>query len=139
MNRRRSRGQALVEMALILPILLIMFMGIWDFGRAIFSYNQTSNAARDAIRAAVVNQDATVVRTKALAASSGLVASDVTVTGPTFSPCTAASPVIGCLVTVTVSYQWSPITPIIGNIVPGLSLSTTTSMPIERVYSNPTP
>ena len=46
--RRRvgKRGQALVEFALVLPILLFMLMGIVDFGRALFTYGQLSSQLR---------------------------------------------------------------------------------------------
>ena len=45
MRRRSERGQSLVETALVLPILLIILMGIFDFGQAI-AYNAVSNSAR---------------------------------------------------------------------------------------------
>src|SRR3954451_20440555 len=53
---RSGRGQALVEFALVLPILLLMIFGIVDAGRLIFTYNTISNAARDGARVAIVNQ-----------------------------------------------------------------------------------
>ena len=56
-RRDRTRGQSLVEFALILPILLILMLGIVDFGRAIFAYNAVSNGARSGARVAIVNQD----------------------------------------------------------------------------------
>jgi Flp pilus assembly protein TadG len=52
--RRRSRGQALVEFALILPIFLIFVLGVIDGGRAIFAYNQMSQISRDVARVASV-------------------------------------------------------------------------------------
>jgi Flp pilus assembly protein TadG len=44
----RSRGQALVEFALILPVLLLLLVITLDFGRLFFSYIQITNAAREA-------------------------------------------------------------------------------------------
>ena len=52
--RRKSRGQTLVEFALILPIFVLLLVGIFDFGRAIYAYNTISNAAREAVRVAIV-------------------------------------------------------------------------------------
>ncbi len=47
-NRRHpSHGQALVEFALILPVLMLMFVIAIDFGRLFFSYVQIHNAARE--------------------------------------------------------------------------------------------
>jgi Flp pilus assembly protein TadG len=58
--RREERGQALVEFALILPILLIMVLGIIDFGRAWNLQQTITQAAREAARAAAVdNQEVT--------------------------------------------------------------------------------
>jgi Flp pilus assembly protein TadG len=46
----KSRGQSLMEFALTLPILLFVTMGIFDFGRALFTYAQASNALRNGLR-----------------------------------------------------------------------------------------
>jgi hypothetical protein len=48
-------GQALVEFALVLPILLLVAVGIMDFGRALFVYSEVSNASREAVRYAAVD------------------------------------------------------------------------------------
>src|SRR5712664_2367906 len=45
---RRSRGQALVEFALIVPVMLLLLLIAIDFGRLFFSYVQIHNAAREA-------------------------------------------------------------------------------------------
>ena len=45
----------MVEFALVLPILLLLAVGIMDFGRALFVYSEVSNAAREAVRYAAVN------------------------------------------------------------------------------------
>ena len=47
MKSTRERGQALVEMALLLPILLLITMGAIDFGRLYFAYTSIANAARE--------------------------------------------------------------------------------------------
>ena len=52
MNRRR--GQGLVEFALVMPILLFMIMGIFDFSRLFTTYAVTSNSLRTALRLAEV-------------------------------------------------------------------------------------
>lgn len=52
MNRRR--GQGLVEFALVMPILLFMIMGIFDFSRLFITYAVTSNSLRTALRLAEV-------------------------------------------------------------------------------------
>lgn len=49
--RPRSRGQALVEFALILPVFLLLLVIAIDFGRLFFTYIQINNAAREAASA----------------------------------------------------------------------------------------
>jgi hypothetical protein len=46
----KSRGQGLIEFALILPVLLFIIMGIIDFGRILFIYGMASNSLRTALR-----------------------------------------------------------------------------------------
>ncbi len=55
MNRRRDRGQALLEFAVILPVFLTMFFGIVDFGRVVWANNSLTNAASEAARYAIVH------------------------------------------------------------------------------------
>jgi Flp pilus assembly protein TadG len=47
---RRERGAVAVEMAIILPLLLLVVGGIVDFGRAAFTQNVVTNAAREGAR-----------------------------------------------------------------------------------------
>jgi Flp pilus assembly protein TadG len=53
---RRSRGQAMVEFTLILPMLLLLILGIYQFGQAYADYIQVTNAARDGGRKALVSR-----------------------------------------------------------------------------------
>lgn len=54
-------GQALVEMALVLPILLMLMFGIIEFGRVYASYLMVNHASREGARAASVGMDDTEV------------------------------------------------------------------------------
>lgn len=45
-----QRGVALVELALILPLLLILTFITTEFGRAMFEYNAVTKSTRDAVR-----------------------------------------------------------------------------------------
>jgi TadE-like protein len=47
---RRSRGQSLVEFALLSPVLILLVMGLLDLGRAYYFEVVTTDAARDAAR-----------------------------------------------------------------------------------------
>jgi Flp pilus assembly protein TadG len=54
---RAERGTAMVEMALVLPILLFLALGIVDFGRAINYWNDVNQIAADGARFAAVNNN----------------------------------------------------------------------------------
>lgn len=49
-----NRGQALVEFALVLPLLLLLVFGIVEFGRYLFLKNTATNGARQGARQAAV-------------------------------------------------------------------------------------
>ncbi|MFN8546277.1 MAG: TadE family protein [Candidatus Binatia bacterium] len=52
--RRRPRGQAIVEMGIVLVLLVTLIMGIVEFGRAFMIANMITHATRDAARAAAI-------------------------------------------------------------------------------------
>lgn len=49
------RGAAMVEMALVLPVFMMVALGIIEFGRALWVANMVTNAAREATRSAVLD------------------------------------------------------------------------------------
>lgn len=51
---RRGRGQALIEMALVVVLFATLTMGVIEFGRAWMIGNMITHAARDGARAAAV-------------------------------------------------------------------------------------
>ncbi len=150
-----SRGQALVEFALVAMLFLTILFAVVDFGRAIYAYNTVSNAARQAARLAIVDQAAADVTAKAIdtAPALGLGSGNVhfcvydqstaswiasaghqpTCPGGPQPPSCASPYQIGCSVVVTVTAPWSPITPVIGNVVGPLTLSSTSIETIEYV------
>ena len=102
----RRGGQALVEFALVLPFLLLLIMGIFEFGRAYNAFEVVTDAAREATRRAVVDDtvSSTTIQGIAIAAlgRAGLTANSgmVTVT-PALPAHTAGSPV-----TVRINYPF---------------------------------
>ena len=52
-GRKRQRSQALIEFALVSPVLLLLLFGVIDIGRAIFYYDTLNHAAREGARVAV--------------------------------------------------------------------------------------
>lgn len=157
-NPARKRGQALVEFALVFPLLLLMLFGIIDAGRLIYTYNTVANAARNGARVAIVNQSTAGTDTcdttqptawpTGCATSSGialgLTATDVSVDyrDPTDTgPCaTSGNPLtIGCIAVVKVTGRFQPLTPVIGQLIGPVSLTSTAKIPVERVCTNPPP
>lgn len=49
-NHRQERGAALIELALIMPLLLLLTFITTEFGRAMYEYNSVVKATRDAVR-----------------------------------------------------------------------------------------
>jgi len=64
-KRLGESGQALVEFAIVAPILLLLVLGIVDFGRAFFTYHVLVDAAREGGRVAVVANTTTTIDTVA--------------------------------------------------------------------------
>lgn len=122
----RARGQALVEMALVLPVFLLLFVGLFDLGSAVFSYNSLTNAAREGARLAIVNQDqaSIVKRAEEQIAVAEIDSPNVTVgfyhdtsdgKPDTSRPC--SPPAVGCLAVVTFETTYHPFTPVIGQMM----------------------
>jgi hypothetical protein len=59
-RNRNDRGQALVEFALVAPILILLVLGMVDFARAWNAYQVITDAAREAARIAVIDNPATM-------------------------------------------------------------------------------
>lgn len=54
-SRRRRRGAAVVEFAIIVPIFFLMVFGMIEFGRMVMVHQLLSGAAREGARQAIVN------------------------------------------------------------------------------------
>jgi len=145
-NRRRFRGQSLVEFALVLPVMLIVIMFGVDFGRAFLGWVNLQNASRLGANYASLHPDANwgsagdADRIKYTA----LINNDVgttncpltAVTMPTFSGTT-----IGSNTTVVLSCSFKFLTPFISNFWPsGLTMSASSVFHVRSgTYSNTAP
>jgi Flp pilus assembly protein TadG len=155
-SRRRSdhtRGQALVEFAIVFPIFLVILCAIMYFGFLLYSKMTVINAAREGARAAIIVTDKTTIpvlapqRAQSAAAGAGLgiTTSQVTVTcvaiksvgSCNFS--TATSSKSGDAVNVTVTYPFGNPIPLhlalLGNVIIDLpnsiNLTSTVQMVLE--------
>ncbi|NJD27681.1 MAG: pilus assembly protein [Chloroflexi bacterium] len=159
-HRRASEGQALVEFALIFPLIALLVFGFIDVGRAVFTHNTLTNAAREAARVAAVSQidpasapwnciankpvetpasPNWTFRGCAIAAGAtiGVQGADVSISyaapPSTTLECNSVRNV-GCIASVTVVTTFVPITPIAGSIIGSIAMSATSQMPIERTF-----
>jgi Flp pilus assembly protein TadG len=80
-----SRGQAMIEFALVLPILLLVVFGATEFGRAWMAMNVLTHAAREGCRIAVVTEPDIVAvnaRITELCTASKVTPTNISVIGP---------------------------------------------------------
>jgi Flp pilus assembly protein TadG len=153
----RSRGQSLVEFALVFPIMILLIAGFFEIGRAVFAFNTIANAARQGARVATVNQIADVtecdeswpiddpyqphwsIRGCAILAAKtlGIGTSNVSVSyEPPPDTTLTCSPTlhVGCIADVTVTYHYTVSTPFVNLLIGPITMSQTSAMPVERVF-----
>jgi Flp pilus assembly protein TadG len=156
MPRRRSRGQAMVEFALLSGLLFLLVMGIFDFGRAIAIYINIAEAAHEGARQLVLRSnyastppDSVIINaTLAKIGGGGMVLTeDPCLSNPT--PCTSPSwPTTvntgyiwitpnrttgNHMVTVRVTYLYAPMTGMISNLT-GASFMMTAGSSMRAEY-----
>jgi len=130
---RGEGGQAIVELALILPILVTLIFGALDVGRLFNAQIVLTQAAREGARvaAAECTLNATTCASDVTAhVHSALTGLNVASSTVTLSPGPYVS---GAAVTVQVHYVISFITPYIGALIPGspFTLTGATTMRLE--------
>jgi len=107
-NRKRQRGSVMVEMALVLPVMLLLILGGIDLDLMVTAKSAVNYVASETARCAAHNTGC-VPTTFAQDSATGLglkgtlgVLASPNCPPPTGLPCTA---------TVTINYSWSPISP----------------------------
>jgi len=132
---RRAQGQSLVEIALVLPALLILFLGIAEVGFLLYAHVQVANSAREGARYGSLCRlnnncktdggvDLTDVVETAVFAEAQPLKMDGSNTVVTVEPASLTSlPAVGTPITVTVSYNHT--LPFVSNIVPMFPAETT--------------
>jgi Flp pilus assembly protein TadG len=143
---RTQRGQSLVEFALILPVIVMIVFGLFDLGRGVFAFNTVAQAARQATRTAIVDQNESRVKAVAIAAAPtlGLTNSNITVCfktddstqtncNSTTDNCPESTRTIGCVAIVSVSLSYAPMTPVLSTLFSSIPIASTSIQPIEYV------
>ncbi|MCP3975305.1 MAG: pilus assembly protein [bacterium] len=107
---RRSdgeRGAALIEAAILMPLVIMLIFGLIAFGRAYNAKVTATHAAREGVRVLAVTGDNTAGETAASNAAAGLDVSNLTVSS---TACTPGDPT-----TLTVNYVFTYQIPVFGD------------------------
>ena len=129
---RSSLGQSIAEFALVIPVVLLLLAGLFDLGRLVYAYNTVSEAARYGARLAIVNQSPTAIQT--VAAQHGVALGiPVACTSGNAGVCVGFSrSTSACIASVTVTYKFGAITPLVDQLVGPITVASTSKMPIEN-------
>lgn len=123
-REREDGGQAAVELALVLPLVVLLLLGLVQLGLLVRDQILVVHAAREAAREAAVDPAAEAPR-KAAAASSTLDEGRLTVTA-------SGRGAAGSRVTVEVAYRAPTAVPIVGAALGDLTLRASATMRVER-------
>lgn len=121
MNHRRDRewGAAMVEFAIILPILLLLILGMVEFSRAYNAQITLTQASREGVRVLAITQgDQAVKEAEAIAATEYVAATSLDVSRLTVTPtaCNAGDPT-----SLTAAYPFTYDIPLWGTATINLS------------------
>lgn len=123
-----KKGQSLVEMALILPIIILLLMGMVEFTRIFGSYLLITHASREGARMASIGKSDTVIVDSVKDKVNVLNVSDLQIT-LTPDESTRRS---GDDVKVSVKYKVIIYAPVISSIIPNpLEMEANTYMRVE--------
>jgi len=157
-KRARSRGQGLVEFAIVFPLFVLMLFALFDIGRAVFAYNEITGSAREGARLALVNQDVATIKTRITAQSTGTAVNSCVYfldSAATYTTCTqgttppasgllcpipggpSTTPSVGCIAHIEVWTDYAPLTPVISNLIGSFRLTANSQSAIEFVCPNP--
>ena len=123
--RKSEHGAALIEAALVIPILLLLVLGVVDFGFMVNRGTLINNAAREGAREAIFGSSESEIEARVRDAASSLEQTDLTVTvtckDSDGTPCpgvnydTEWEPGGTAIVTVDYAYHYiTPITNLVG-------------------------
>ena len=123
-RERGDGGQASVELALVLPLVMMLLLAVVQIGLLVRDQILVVHAAREAVREAAVDPAADAPRRAALA-SSTLADARLTVT-------TTGRGAVGSRVRVEVAYRATTGVPLLGAALGDLTLRASATMRVER-------
>lgn len=141
---RSERGQALLETTLTLPIILLVSVGIFEFGRAYQTWQILTNAAREGARVSVLpsaDEAGVEARVRQYMQVGQLPGSDtatVSVNRSAVIPMGAAT-VSGSMVTVSYPFEFMVLNPVARLVVGGSEVGAPITMTASAQMRNESP
>lgn len=125
---KNSKGQAIVEFALVLPLLLFLIIAMIDFGRIMNAYLITNQASREGVRQAVVGKSDTEIISAVNHTAASLDPSTIQISIDPHETLRNR----GAEAKVTLTYEVEIITPFVSHIISNpFVIETSTSMRVE--------
>lgn len=125
---KNEKGQSLVEFSIMLPIVVLILMGIIEFGLMLNSYLMIENASREGARTGIVGSTDTDIRSQITVVSPVLDSNRLTIN---ITPAESQRK-SGDTLTVSVTYSYQMTVPIISNLFSSpIQLRAQTSMRME--------
>ncbi|OIJ14638.1 pilus assembly protein TadE [Anaerobacillus arseniciselenatis] len=122
-----EKGQSMVEMALLLPILLLLLVGIFDLGRVLYTNIHLHLATQETVRLGGLGASDEEMKQFA---KNYVHVGDVSLLDVAVQP-PQAERVSGEYVTVVLEYPIEFFTPFISRIIPPFSLQTNSTIRVE--------
>jgi len=142
--RNRERGQAMVETAIAIPLLLVLMVGIFEVGRAYETWQVLTNAAREGARMAVT-PSGTAPNTTALVRqymADGQLAKSATapvIVNRTASIDVNGTPVSASAVTVDYPFEFIMLQPVVRLVAPSSTVGGAFVMHATAIMRNEAP
>jgi len=132
---RREDGAAMVEMAIVLPIFLLLVWGVIDFGRLLFTANSMASAVREGARQAAVMSDpvASQAVVKARVEAAFTTFGSPAITDAEISVDVASVP--GSVIVKVTNYPWPTITPLASLLGANINITRQATFRLERSSS----
>ena len=137
-----SRGTAVVEFAIIFPVLAMLVFGVIDFGRAFFLRNNLVSAVREGARYGATLQSpciaasSTAIQSRVQTYVSAFGGSAVTAVVTTPGNCSPTAGVVTDVVVQISAYPFTPVTPVFRLINFTSALNITVSARYRWEFSN---
>ena len=124
------KGQELIEFALNIPIFALIIFGVLDLGRAVYYFSAISNSAREGARYGSIHVSEIIADDTNLC--NQVIDWSIAV-ALTCDDIDSSVDLVNKTVTVSVYYNFDPITPLVSNFFPSQVLTARSTMTLEYI------